>query len=606
MNCSAQKLESFIAIFTFFFYITSYSMNTLGAERADLFALSANQSEEKQIRDIVKSMSLDEKIGQLFTVATVADPLFCKESSLGRSEMTYLGVSHFSKEYIEYFIKNYHIGGLIFQRRSTPHELREAIDHYQLLNAKFNKIPLWINQDLEWGLDMHLSNVVCFPKNMTLGAIKNDELLYALGKEIGRQCRVLGVHLNNAPVIDINTNPANPIIGDRSFGENKELVARKGRAIMKGLQDAGIISCAKHFPGHGDTAVDSHAALPVIAHDLERINAIELYPFKILIAEGVRAIMTAHISVPALNTQDKPASFSNEVVTELLKKRLGFSGIVITDGLDMKGSCQGREEGEAELLALLAGNDILLCPPAVAKASERIKKAIKEDVLSESELDDHVCKILVAKAWVFAQQEEQPATEYLYEQLHTDYTYDLKRKLYCSAITLVRNEHNLLPLKKTNQSIAYVQIGQTEKTPFAQTLETEYSFATYNMSADASSEDIDELISQINSGDTVIVGMHCMNRIASQQYGITESIKAMMNALKEKNRNIILVLFGSPYSLRWFENIPAILVAYEDDPDAQIAAAEILIGKHVPQGILPVTASEKFAVGTGLSYKVKN
>lgn len=364
-------------------------------------------------------LTLEEKIGQLFMVATVAD----QESGINANPKVPLPykVDH---AYIEYLIREYHVGGIIFLGFATPEQQIKLTNYYQ----QMSQIPLLIGEDCEWGLSYHLLGTIIYPRNGALSRVGDEQLIYDLGREIGRQMKQIGVHINFAPVVDVNNNPNNPVIKDRSFGADKDQVARLGLLMMRGLQDAGIIATAKHFPGHGDTDVDSHHDLPVLNQPRQRLHELELFPFKKLIQEGVKAVMTAHLEIPAFDTTPHlPASLSRGITTDLLHHELGFKGLVITDGLGMAGVTKHHKPGELELKALLAGNDILLCPMDVPKAVELIKQAIADGQLTETELDAHVLKILQAKEWSGA----HVRTPIVYEQsaLHTDYALNLQKKI---------------------------------------------------------------------------------------------------------------------------------------------------------------------------------
>lgn len=334
----------------------------------------------------INQLSLDEKIGQLFMVAAVSDEELNKE---------FMAVSCYSmsKEYVAQLIQQYHIGGIIFLGRGTKQKQIECTQYFQSLS----KIPLLIGQDCEPGLiERRIIDSVEVPWAQEIGK-RDDETVYEYAQKIADQAHELGVHLIFAPVVDINTNPDNPVIGKRAFGCTKEVVVQKALAFMHGLQDAGIIACAKHFPGHGDTSTDSHETLPYIMHTYERINEIELYPFKKLIEAGVQAVMLAHLVIDALDSEKTPTSLSRPVITDLLKNELGFSGLVITDGLGMKALTSHYTHGEIAVKALQAGADLLLCPVDVPAATQAIKQALASGDLSEQELDEHVAKIVAAK-----------------------------------------------------------------------------------------------------------------------------------------------------------------------------------------------------------------
>ncbi|HEX2978556.1 MAG TPA: glycoside hydrolase family 3 protein [Candidatus Babeliales bacterium] len=343
--------------------------------------LSASWAEQT-----LQTLSLREKIGQLFIVAVVAN-----ERAL-TSTHCYFEPYRVDRSHIDMLISDYAIGGIIFLGNSTLGQQIVAINIYQ----SRARIPLLIAQDCEWGLNQRIPQVVPFPKQKILGALENSENIYQIGYEIGRQCKLVGIHLNLAPIADLNSNPLNPIINERSFGKDKEKVACCCVLINQGMRDAGVLTCAKHFPGHGDTSVDSHLELPIINHDLIRLNEYELYPFQKLIAENIPCIMIAHLEIPALEKDRIPATFSKKVIL-FLKNDLGFEGLIITDGLGMKALTNHYKPGEIELRALLAGNDILLCPVDVPQAVELIERAIKENLITQQELDEHVLKILKAK-----------------------------------------------------------------------------------------------------------------------------------------------------------------------------------------------------------------
>lgn len=336
----------------------------------------------------ISNLTLEQKIGQLCMPAAVADEEIAKDVLQKKSY-------RLDKEYIEYLITEYHIGGIIFLGKSDTEKQIERTQHFQNLS----KIPLLIGQDLEPGRvgASRLPQECIFPNNQTLGNEKNTEQTYQTALRIGQLCHKLGVHINFAPVADVNNNPNNPVINDRSFGDNPELVTQHTIAFAQGLHDAGIIACAKHFPGHGDTNVDSHEDLPLIAHDKKRLNEIELYPFKQLIDARIPTIMIAHLAIPALEDKNIPSSLSKKIVTDLLRKKLEFEGVIITDGLDMGGITKSYTNGQAELYALLAGNDILLSSGDVPAAVTAIKQAVAEGKILEKEIDEHVIRIFRLK-----------------------------------------------------------------------------------------------------------------------------------------------------------------------------------------------------------------
>lgn len=356
-----------------------------------LLSLSSSASLTMQV--CLQNLTLKQKIGQLFMVAAVADEEVAEKCILSKPY-------RMDKEYIEELIQKHHIGGIIYLGKSNFEKQVHRTEQFQSIST----IPLLIGQDLEPGRIGYsrFPDFFSFPSNQWIGTVNNKEHTQLTGFRIGEICKELGVHINFAPVADVNNNPKNPVINNRSFSTNPNRVAKHAINFARGLNKAGIIACAKHFPGHGDTTTDSHENLPVIAHDTERLHEIELHPFKKLIAAEIPAIMVGHLSVPALEEQENlPATLSKTIVTTFLRNELGFGGLIITDALDMKAITNTYANGYAELLALCAGNDILLCPVDVPTAVSRIKQAIRNNIITEEEIDAHVARILHIKQCIF-------------------------------------------------------------------------------------------------------------------------------------------------------------------------------------------------------------
>lgn len=388
-----------------------------------LFILYVAYMRGHDLQDLIQKMTLQEKIGQLFVVATTSN-FEQHDELLASSRITC--PYRMDHAYIQYLIEQYHIGGIIFLYKSTPALQRRCTQAFQAMS----KVPLLICQDGEWGLSMRLDGALEFPRNIHLGALRNKQHIYDVGKEIARQYKLLGVHMNLSPVVDCNTNPTNPVIGRRSFGSTADLVAQCGVLMMQGLQDGGVAACAKHFPGHGDTATDSHCTLPIVLHDQIRLHAIELVPFAACIQHGIAAVMTAHIMVPAYDAK-KPASLSQTIVTDLLQAEYGFTGVVITDGLGMEALAAYAQPGERELQAFLAGNDILLCPLDVPAAAARIQEVIENGTVSLAYLDKKVAKILALKQqYGAAEILPNMSDDELYAQLHTPEAIALQYKVF--------------------------------------------------------------------------------------------------------------------------------------------------------------------------------
>lgn len=530
-------------------------------------------------RRTLDSLSLDEKIGQLFMIAAYSN----------KNEQSYA--------YIEKLVKEEQIGGLIFMQGGPGRQVN-LINRYQ----EAAEVPLLIAQDSEWGLAMRLDSSLKYPRNMTLGAIANDTLIYQMGREVGEQCRRAGVHINFAPVVDVNNNPSNPVINDRSFGENRERVANKGIAMYKGMERGKAIACAKHFPGHGDTDADSHKELPVILHERERLDSIELYPFKKMIEAGVPSVMVAHLYIPALdNTPNQASTLSPKIVRDLLKTELGFHGLVITDALGMQGVAKYYQEGEVDLKALMAGNDVLLFSGNVPKAKEMIKKAIESGEVTQGELDRAVLKILIAKEWLGLNQERTVPSLADASPINTPEATVLRKSLYQNAITLLNNENKLVPITRLEErTIAHVQVGGPDQGPFYQTLRKYGQVDYFYLASVSNANSRAAVLKKLKPYNTVIVSVQDMSKYAGRNFGISQGTREFITGVnKLEGTETLLTLFGSPYSLKFFDKEDAIVVAYESSDDAQVAAAEAIFGAISITGTLPVTASPKFKEGMG-------
>ncbi|MDP3889471.1 MAG: glycoside hydrolase family 3 N-terminal domain-containing protein [bacterium] len=542
---------------------------------------------------ILQRMSIEEKLGQLFMITSVADPQSCSQTFLDSSPYI------IDQPSVEQIIKQYHVGGIIFLGIITPKKQIKLEESFQSIS----KIPLLIGQDLERGC-MRLKNGLRFPRAMTLGALTEDDkqLIYELGKEIGGECHALGIHINFAPVADVNNNPRNVIINDRSFGENKKDVARKSILFMRGLQDAGILACAKHWPGHGDTDVDSHVTLPRINHTKERLKDIELYPFKKLIDAGVSAVMCAHLEIPAFEPQiGLPASLSKTIVTDLLRNQFQFNGLIVTDALGMQGVTKNFKSGELELHALLAGNDLLIAPVDLPSAVAHIKQALANGILTEAELDTHVLKILKVKKWVLHNQRTQkPYVSSVHAQ-------ELQEKIYRAAITLVKNEEHILPLSPSDEIIPIITIGDSSDNVFYQTLSNYLLVSLHEMPPHPTTNDLETMLEKLRPAQKIIICVYGSNKIITiEEQSLhagaqdTTSVTYLINALQKQNKKIIVVAFESPYNLALYQNAHALIAAYENVESAQRIAALTIIGTHTPRGRLPVTACAALPAGLGL------
>ncbi len=558
-----------------------FSMMTLYATKPPFLEQSS-----KWAQQTIESMTLEQKIGQLFIVAAASNDEQPNES-LASAFIN--SPYNMDPEHVIQLIKEYHVGGVIFLFKSDPERQNALLTQFKEIAS----IPLLIAQDCEWGLSMRLDNdpskVVRYPRNMTLGAIANQNLIYRLGNEIGKQCAALGIHLNLAPVADVNNNPKNPVIHDRSFGDDPQRVAQLAALFAQGLQDAGILACAKHFPGHGDTAVDSHLSLPVIPHDKKRLEEVELPPFKQLINKGISAVMTGHLSVPAFDdTVHQSATMSSALINQQLKAVLGFKGLVITDGLGMQAITDHYKPGEIELKALRAGNDILLCPVDVPQAFKHILNAVHNGAITESDINQRVLKILQAKEWVL-NQHSQDITDAL-SYIVRPQAYALQKKLFRKAITVTN--HKLIPLQESPDSTTLIQIGTLPEGSFIKQC-THYGRSVFATSHSLSEDnELENCLLQASNADVAVLSIGQMNKFVDKNYGIASNVQLLINKLKDAHKKVAVILFGTPYSINVLDNVDEFMVVYEDASPAQEAAVDILFGNKKAQGILPITLNK--------------
>lgn len=542
----------------------------------------AGDSGEAWVDSVFNSLSPEERIAQLLVVRA-NEP----------------GKDYFPQ--IEKYISEYNIGGVCFFRNHPTAQAR-ATNGWQSIA----KTPLLVSMDAEWGPGMRLDSATVFPYQMTLGAIQDNGLIYQMGAIIAGQCSRLGIHMNFAPVVDINSNPANPVIGVRSFGQDRENVMLKGMAYMQGLQDHGIIATAKHFPGHGDTETDSHKDLPVITHSRERLDSIELFPFRHLINRGLGGIMIAHLYIPAYEKEAGVAStLSPGIVDGLLKGDMGFEGLIVTDALDMKGVTKYHKPGAIEVKALQAGNDILLLPADVPRAVKALKQAVASGTLSMDLIDARCRKVLAAKYRAGLHHLQPVETTGLTNDIDGPRAQALNRLLYESSATLLRNENGLIPIARPDTlNIAYVSAcAGTEEDRFGEMLSLYAPVKRYSFPGDGGKKEVDELKKLLAGHNLVIVGVQNTSIQASQGYGIAATTWAFIRDLAHE-KTVILDLFASPYALSQLgsSELPdAVIVSYQDDPLSQEAGAGVIFGGVAASGRLPVRISGLFEAGEGLT-----
>jgi len=537
---------------------------------------------KRWVDSVFLSLSIDQQIAQLLVVRAYSN----RDQSYNDS--------------MAGIIRRYNIGGVCFFQGSPV--AQALLTNYWQQTAK---TPLLVAIDAEWGLGMRLDSVPDFPFQMTLGASVNDSLTYEMACAIARDCKRMGIHLNLAPVVDVNNNPLNPVISFRSFGEDPAAVSRKGLCYMKGLQDNGIISTAKHFPGHGDTDTDSHLDLPVINHRKERMKEVELFPFLHVIRNGIKGIMVAHLYIPAFDSTPELAStLSHRIVTGLLKEEMGFKGLAITDALDMKGVTKFFPPGSIEVKALLAGNDILLLPQDVSLAVDSIRKAVDDGTISREIIAEKCRNILKLKFDLGLDFYQPVEPGNLTSDLNSARSVQITNRIYKTAVTLVRNENNLLPLTLLQRrNIACVSIGNTQPTYFQESLGWYAKVTNFQILKQSSAESFKDLEKILDSYNLVIIGLHRNNLYPANQFGNPDQVFEFINDISKKKRTVLAV-FGSPYILQFFTNSPgieSILVTYQDQPISEEVAAEIIFGGIAPVGKLPVTA-DGFPSGTGMKF----
>ena len=551
------------------------SVAVLAQQFNPLLVQNDRENQRVWVDSVYSNMSLQEKVGQLFMVDIYSsDP---KEK----------------KDKVKDLIQNQYIGGIIFSK-GGPKQQVQLNNEFQALS----RTPLIMAMDAEWGLAMRLDSTFAYPWNMTLGAISDNKIIQKIGKRIGEHTKRIGMHINFAPVVDININPANPIIGNRSFGEDKYNVTEKSVAFMKGMQEAGIISNAKHFPGHGDTDADSHLSLPTINFTRERIDSIELFPYRRLIKEGLGSVMVAHLNIPALDARTNfPSSLSNKVVTDLLQGELGFNGLIFTDALSMKGVANYNEPGAIDLAAFIAGNDVLLISEDIPKAHGAIIKAYNEGIITEERLMRSVKKILFAKYKVGLHNYLPVDATNIVADLNDVVDDVLYEEAIQSALTVLKNDDEILPIKDLkNTKIGYVNFGDDSGEYFLNQL-NKYSKVDW-----VKADNLNTYIQKLKEYDVVIIGFHKQNDNPWKSFKFSKKELVWIYEIARKNK-VILDVFARPYSLldvKTTANFEAIVMSYQNSRVSQELSAQLIFGARASAGKLPVSLGEGFPVGSGL------
>lgn len=537
----------------------------------------AQDAESRWVDSVYNSLTMEQRVAQLICVRA------------NQPDKPYF-------ENVAKYIKQYNIGGVCFFRNDLTAQV-EQTNTWQSLA----KTPLMVSIDAEWGLAMRLKNTIAYPYQMTLGAVNDDELIYEMGQQVAEQCQRMGIHVNFAPVVDVNSNPANPIIGMRSFGENPEKVGEKGVAYAMGMQSKGLITTMKHFPGHGNTATDSHMTLPTVTRTMEEVRDIELAPFQYMIDNGVNGAMVGHLYFPAIEkVKNTSSSLSYGVVTELLKEEMGFEGLIFTDGLDMKGVSEKVKQDSVPYVAFMAGNDVLILPTNVPFAIKTIKAAAERDPKAAARLEESCKKILRYKYRVGLNHYKPVSTANLLTDLKKKSYTELRSQLYEEAVTVLRNENQVIPLVN-NKKIAVVTIGNTKNDVNNGLVERGFDTKLFVTTKEEIASKSADWLKKLEAYDLVVVSIEKTSMFANKNYGITDETVKFFNRLVAQN-DVILNLFACPYALDMFRinnSVKGLVVAYQDEVPAVDAVVRLLSGELEAHGTLPVSVT-KFKCGDGI------
>ncbi|MBC7912897.1 MAG: glycoside hydrolase family 3 [Pyrinomonadaceae bacterium] len=543
--------------------------------------IEVNPLQQSWVDSVFRKLNRREKIAQLFFVRAHTD----------KGKVYEDGVAE--------LIKKNKIGGLVFFQGGPQ---RQAIltNSYQ----KLSEVPLLIAMDAEWGLGMRLDSTISYPYQMTLGAIQDTSLIYQMGKKIALDFKRLGMHINFAPVVDINNNPNNPVINYRSFGDNKYNVAKKSAAYMKGLQDGGILVSIKHFPGHGDTNVDSHSDLPVLNFSKARLDSLELYPFKELIKQGASGVMVAHMNIPSLdNTPNLPSTLSTPIVTGMLKEQMGFKGLVFSDAMEMKGVLKFFPDGEADVRAVIAGNDVVELSENTPRAIKMVRRAIRDKRITMVRIHESVKKILAAKYWAGLNKLMAIDTSNVYNDLNGGEAKALNQRLADAAATVLKSD-SLIKQLDLNQKTAIISLGVTEVSPFQNEMRKRFPNSNnYILSKIASSFDIKNVTNDLKSYNQIILAVHDYRKRPQSSLDYNPELKAFIADLAKLNT--ITCLFANPYTilgLPGIERSKTLLIHYQNNEEAQLAAAKVLSNQMQASGKLPVTINTTFKTGDGIQF----
>jgi beta-glucosidase-like glycosyl hydrolase len=575
MRILKNRLKYFFIILLNFTFLSAFSQQ-------ETYIQSLTR-QNHWVDSVFKKLSRKQKVAQFFFVRS--------HTNLGQAY----------EDSVAKVIQKQQVGGLVFFQ-GGPVRQADLINRYQ----KLAKVPLLIAQDGEWGLGMRLDSTISYPYQMTLGAIQDNTLIYKMGQMVAYDFKRMGMQMNFGPDMDVNNNPNNPVINYRSFGDNKYNVAAKGIAYLKGMQDAGLLTTAKHFPGHGDTNVDSHFDLPLLPFTRARLDSLEEYPFNEAIKAGISGIMIAHMDIPALDTtKNLPSTLSRKIVTNILKDSLGFKGLIVSDAMEMKGVVKYFPDGEADLRAFLAGNDIIELSPNSALAIKKIKKAVRKKEVSKEEFEARVKKILAAKYWAGLNNYQKTSTENLFADLNRPAAKQLVQQLSDAAITLLKGDATALEMDTTAKT-AIVSIGVTKPTPFQQELSRYYKNSRiFLVDKNESANSLDSLQKTLQQYPQLYISINDTRLRPQSKLNYSNDVKSFIATLADRP-NIVISVFANAYtlaSLPGIEKAGALLVAYQMSDDLQLSAVKAITGQIKPTGKLPVSINAIFPTGTGLMLR---
>jgi beta-N-acetylhexosaminidase len=565
---------------TFFYSLSiafSISVTTVKAQQPSYIDLL--KQEPKWVDSVFKKLSKKQKIAQMFFVAA------------------YTNKSKAFTDSIAKVIKKEKVGGLVFFQ-GGPGRQAALTNQYQ----KKARVPLLIASDGEWGLGMRLDSTISYPYQMALGAVQNKELIYKMGLEVAKDYRRIGMHMNLAPDVDVNNNAKNPVINYRSFGENKYNVAQKGAAYLKGMQDGGLLVSIKHFPGHGDTDVDSHYDLPQLKFTKERLDSLEMYPFKELIKQGAAGVMIAHMNIPSLDaTPNMPSTLSKPIVTGILKDEIGFKGIIISDAMGMKGVVKYFKDGEADVMGIIAGNDILELSENSKRAVKMVRQAIKDQRLTMERIDQSVKKILTAKYWAGLNVKQTIKEDNVYAEVNRPESIALLQQLADASMTLLKGREFVQQLTPNKRTV-FINVGTAEATVFQKEMAMVYKNSiNYNLDKNADANAVAKVLAEIKPEDQVVIAIVDTRIRPNNNITLSADLKMLIADMAKKE--VAFAFFANPYNianLPGLENAKALLVAYQKEDFMQKAAASVFTNKLIPTGKLPVTVNTFFKYGDGL------